>query len=83
MSGELKNSMQNLDNRFRSNGIGELEIVYAYLYPNLQELVNQNEILPAGNKLIYDLRGLREDMSPFVVSVHFWSGVVYCTIKST
>ena len=48
VSGELQNSMQNIDNSFRSVGIGELEIVYAYLYPNQQDLVNKNENSPGG-----------------------------------
>jgi hypothetical protein len=39
--------MQNIDNRFRSIGTGVLEIDYEYLYPNQQDLVNQNEISPA------------------------------------
>jgi hypothetical protein len=29
-----------LENRFRSGGIGELEIVYMHLYPNRMDLVN-------------------------------------------
>ena len=67
--------MQNIDNRFRSVGIGELEIVYAYLYPNQQDLVNQIENSPGGIQLINDLKELKEGISPYVMSGHFGAGL--------
>ena len=35
--------MQQLENRFKSDGIGESEIAYAHLYPSRWVLVNKIE----------------------------------------
>jgi len=39
---EKQDSTQQIENRFRSGGIGESEIVYTHLYPNRWYLVNHN-----------------------------------------
>jgi len=41
MSDEKSDSIPIKENRFRSFGIGESEIVYMHLYPNRWDLVNQ------------------------------------------
>jgi hypothetical protein len=41
-SGERQDSIQKLEKRFESVGIGKSEIVYMRLYPNQCDLVNQN-----------------------------------------
>ena len=42
-SDEKSDSILEMENRFRSDGIGESEMVYVYLYPNQWDLVNQIE----------------------------------------
>ena len=64
-----------MEARFRSVGIGESEIVYSYSYPNQQDLVNQNEISPGGNKLTNDLSELKKEISPHVMSGHLGVGL--------
>ncbi len=59
VSGELQIRCRILITASGQLETGELEIVLVYLYPNQQDLVNQNEILPGGNKLINDLKELK------------------------
>jgi hypothetical protein len=71
---EESDSILEKQSRFRSVGAGESEVVYAYLYSNQWELVNQNEISPGGNKLIYDLRDLKKayfhmSLDPILIGV--------------
>ena len=60
-----------MEERFRSVGIGELEKVYAYLYPNPEDLVNQNEISPGDNKLFNYLSLLKSYTPMYGVRI-FW-----------
>jgi len=43
VSDEQQDSIQQIDNRFRSNRMGESETVYMHLYPIRWGLVNQIE----------------------------------------